>query len=40
VVVSLEDLLGETVVVVVTGELPDDDGLVYEIRELLSVGVL
>lgn len=30
VVVALEDLLGETVLAVVTGELPDDDGLVCE----------
>jgi hypothetical protein len=28
VVVAVEDLLGETKVAVVTGELPDDDGLV------------
>ena len=31
-VVTLEDLFGETVLVVISGELPDDDALVYIAR--------
>ena len=30
-VVTLQDLLGETVLAVISGELPDDDALVYQV---------
>jgi hypothetical protein len=40
VVVPLEDLFGETVLVVISGELPDDDALVCHKAQVGLVGVM
>jgi hypothetical protein len=39
VVVTLQDLLGETVLAVISGELPDDDALVYRVGSSIVLAV-
>ena len=38
-VVTLQDLLGETVLAVISGELPDDDALVYQVESSIVLAV-